>query len=229
MKRLVCCLAVLAALVPMMVLAAPSTGAWQVYTVANGLRELPSYHIAPDGAGGVWVGHVSGGRGIYRRGGLAHVGADGNGQAYGEEPFQSCSSVDALALAPDTTLWMRLSGYHDYGSTDHQGACGQRYGITDSANRSAYAIGFIGADGVPQMLPKEQQPADASAGLAVDQFGRPWVGTQSGAAVREADGSWRAVALWGAEERGTTALRAFTNGGTIVAGSASGGAPPPVW
>src|SRR5688572_24223933 len=133
MKRLLFSLALLAALAPIAVLAVPSTGAWQVYTIADGLRELQSAHIAPDGTGGVWVGHVSGGRGIHRRGGLTHVRADGNGQPYGDEPFQSCSSVDALALAPDNTLWMRLSGYHDYGSTDYLGTCGQRYGVTDSA------------------------------------------------------------------------------------------------
>jgi hypothetical protein len=222
MKRLLFGLALLIALAPFGALAAPPTGAWQVYTIANGLRELQSYHIAPDGTGGVWVGHVSGGRGVNRRGGLAHVRADGNGQSYGDEPFQSCSSVDALALAPDNTLWMRLSGYHDYGSTDYLGRCGQNYGVTDGATRNGYAIGFIGADGVPQMLPKEQQPADATAGLAVDQYGRPWVGTRSGAAVREADGSWRALALWSADDSGTSVLRAFTGGGLIVAGSASG-------
>jgi hypothetical protein len=222
MKRLTFCLILLAALTPTAALAAPATGAWQVYTIAHGLRELQSYHVAPDGLGGVWVGHVSGGRGISRRGGLAHIRADGSAQAYTEEPFQSCSSVDALALAPDNTLWMRLSGYHDYGSTDFLGACGQRYGVTDSNTRSAYAIGFIGADGVPHMLPKEQLPADATAGLVVDQFGRPMVGTQSGVALREADGSWRSIVLWGVDDRGTAALRAFANGSTIAAGAASG-------
>ena len=38
-----------------------------------------------------------------------------------------------------------------------------------------------------------------------------------------ADGSWRSVALWDAEEQGTAILRAFANDGTIVAGSATGG------
>jgi hypothetical protein len=73
---------------------------------------MPTYHIVPDGAGGIWVGHISGGRTIQRRGGLVRI---------------------------------------------------------------------------------------------------------------RADGSWRSVQLWGPEEQGTAVLRAFTNGGTIVAGSATGG------
>ncbi len=53
---------------------------------------------------------------------------------------------------------MQLSGIHDYGSTDYMGTCRSQYGA---------AIGFIGADGTPQMLPMAPLPTDVSAGLAV--------------------------------------------------------------
>lgn len=223
MKRRVCRLALLVALAPLVVLAAPPTGAWQVYTIANGLRELPSYHIAPDGTGGVWVGDILGGRTIPRLGGLVHIRADTSSQVYTDEPFRACPSVDALALAPDNTLWIRMGDYNYSGVGDYLGTCGQNYGVVDSSGRRSYAIGLIGTDGLAQLLPRAQQPTGATAGLIVDRFGRPWVGTQHGVAVRESDGSWRAVALWDAEHGGTSALRAFANGEMIAAGSAGGG------
>ena len=59
------------------------------------------------------------------------------------------------------------------------GTCRSQYGA---------AIGFIGADGTPQMLPMVHVPTDVSAGFAVDALGRVWVGTRRGVAVRE--GRW---------------------------------------
>jgi hypothetical protein len=43
MKRLLFGLALLAALAPIVVSAAPQMGAWQIYTIANGLREIRSF------------------------------------------------------------------------------------------------------------------------------------------------------------------------------------------
>ena len=210
-------------LMPITAQAAPPTGSWQVFTTANGLRELQAFTVASDGVGGVWVGHVSGGRAIGRLGGLTHIGPDGNGRAYSDEPFRSCSSVDELALAPGNTLWMRLSGYHDYGSADYLGTCRERYGIEASGGLGTAAIGFIGPDGVPQMLPKDQLPAEITGGFAIDERGQPWIGTKRGVAVREADGRWNTITIWGADEGGTVVVRALTAGRSIAVGSATGG------
>ncbi|NTU80679.1 MAG: hypothetical protein HGA45_15105 [Chloroflexales bacterium] len=200
---------------PLLAQSSSVAGGWQVFTVAHGLAEPTTLRVAPDGHGGLWVGHVSGGRGINRRGGFARVFADGTGRTYTAEPFASCSSMDALALAPDGTLWMNLSGIHDYGSTDYLGLCTQQYGA---------AIGFIGADGEPHMLSKEQIPADLTAGLAVDALGRLWAGTTRGAAVRDASGAWYAYSFRGSDESPTTALEASPDGMRVAVGDAKGSA-----
>jgi hypothetical protein len=195
--------------------AAGQEGGWRIYTVANGLAEPQSFRVAPDGRGGVWVGHVSGGRGIGRQGGLAHIDADGDGRALGGDPLAACSSVDALALATQRDgpqLWLKLSGVHDYGSSDYGGRCTPAYGA---------AIGYIDAEGAVQLLPLEQQPADVTAGLAVDALGRVWAGTTQGAAVRGLDGVWREVALWG-ENVQTWTLKGSPDGGAIAIGSSDG-------
>ena len=221
-------LLVLSTLLPLTAQAQTAGGSWQVYTVANGLREWPSYTIAPDGAGGVWVGHISGGRGIYRQGGLSHIRADGSSQTYREaEPFQSCSSVDALAATPDGGVWMWLSGYHDYGYNDYlQRTCLKAYGVRKAfpiAGTDAFdtiALGYIGADGVPQMVPKEQLPTTMTSDLAVDAYGRPWVGTTNGAAMREPNGVWRTIAVW---TDGSTTSAVYATGPTTMLGSSNGG------
>lgn len=225
-KRIGVLLLVLIAVLPLSAHAQTAGGSWQVYTIANGLREWTSYDIAPDGAGGVWVGHVAGGRGIFRQGGLSHIRADGSSQVYTDEPFQSCPSVDALAATPDGGLWMWLSGYHDYGQNDYQGQrCLQNYGVQSGLASQGFsyaptiALGYIGPDGVPQMVPKGQLPTNMAAGLAVDAYGRAWVGTTNGAAVREGYGTWRNIAVW---NDGSTTSAVYAAGPTIMLGSSNG-------
>jgi hypothetical protein len=201
-----------AALVPQ-ALAAPPSGNWQVYTMAHGLVEQPTFQVAPDGAGGLWVGHVAGGRGIGRAGGLVHVPSDGNGALLRGEPFSACSSVDELALASNATLWFKLSGYHDYGSSDYGGRCAPSYGA---------GIGSVAPDGTVRVLPLDQQPTGEVVGLAVDAQNRPWIGTGRGVAVRDADGTWREIVLWGDGEGTTTVVRASADGTRLVAGSSAG-------
>jgi|GEM_PF-4285827 len=214
MKQLLLLLVLSALLLaPLTVRATPQTGSWQIYTMAHGMRDQYAWRVAPDGRGGLWVGHVAGGRGVNRPGGLSHLRAAGSARVYDgtDEPFASCPTVSMLALAPDNTLWMQLSGIHDYGSTDYLGRCTANYGG---------AIGFIGTDGVPQMPAQDDLPDGITYGLAVDPAGRPWVGTESGIAVRNADGSWQTVDLWEAEGTRTTIVRAVDN--TIMAGSSQG-------
>ena len=190
---------------------AAAAGGWQIYTVASGLVESPVFRVALDGRGGIWAGHISGGRAIGRRGGLVHLSPDGAGRAYTDEPLASCSSVDAVAPAPDGTLWLKLSGIHDYGSPDYLGRCTAEYGA---------AIGSVGADGAIAMLPKEQLPANANgAGIGVDARGRLWVATDGGAAVRRADGTWQMIA-WQAGS--TTALKVSPDGYLVLVGSSRG-------
>lgn len=201
-------------LAPFTVWAAPQTGSWQVYTMAHGLRDTQVWRIAPDGNGGFWAGHIAGGRAVNRPGGLSHVRSDGSARVYDgtDEPFTSCPTVDELVLAPDKTLWMRLSGIHDYGSTDYLGRC--------TANYNNTAIGFIGADGTPQMIPPEQLPPNITNGFAVDAAGRPWIGTQVGVAVRNSTGTWDILALWPNTNAATTVIR-FLNG-TMLVGATDG-------
>jgi hypothetical protein len=228
MKRILIALLALALLLPAASHAAPQPLAWQVFTMGNGLIERESYTVAPDRQNGVWVGHVSGGRGIYRRGGLTHIRADGSFRQYHtEEPFVSCSSVDALATTADGWTWMWLSGYHDYGHNDHTQACAQNYGISGNygaAGHESYttvALGVIAPDGTPQMLPKEQIPADITWGMVTDRYGRVWVGVKGGLKMRNADGTWSMTSLWDPDES-TTAVRVDRDGTQIAVGSASG-------
>src|SRR5690606_5169408 len=64
-------------LAPLPARAAPTTGAWQVYTVASGLRDNLVTVIAPDSTGAVWAGTFAGGRGFPRAGQLAHLAYTG--------------------------------------------------------------------------------------------------------------------------------------------------------
>lgn len=192
--------------------AAPATGAWQVYTVASGLRDNLVTAIAPDGTGAVWAGTFAGGRGFPHPGQLAHLAYDGGGRAISAEPLEACPAVLGMAAAAPG-IWLRLGGYHDYVSADFRGTCVPRYGA---------AIGLLDTSGALQMLPKEQLPADITSGPAADSISRPWFGTPTGVTVREHDGTWRAVPLWGPDEGGTTAVRAFGYGAGIAAGSARG-------
>lgn len=215
----------LAALTPWFASAQSANGGWQVYTTSNGMNESTAFSIAPDGSGGVWIGHISGGRGIGRRGGLEHIAADGTTftNYSGKEPFASCSSIDNLALAPNGTMWIRASGYHDYGSPDYFGQCSANYGI--SGDRSAVlALGTVGSDGTVQMLPKDQLPAAGlgGAGLAVDAQNRPWIGSAKGLLVREANGTWRAVDVWAADQGTTWTIAASDDGTRIALGSHNG-------
>jgi hypothetical protein len=193
--------------------AAPTTDAWQVYTVASGLRDNLVTAIAPDGSGAVWAGTFAGGRGFPHAGQLAQLAYDGGGRAISAEALEACPAVLGMA-ASGLGLWLRLGGYHDYVSADFRGTCVPRYGA---------AIGLLDESGALQMLPKELLPADITAGPVADSISRPWFGTPSGVVVREHDGTWRPVPIWGPDEGGTTAVRAYGYGAGIAAGSARGG------
>ncbi len=199
-------------LAPLPARAAPTTGAWQVYTVASGLRDNLVTVIAPDSTGAVWAGTFAGGRGFPRAGQLAHLAYTGGGWAIEAEPLEACPSVLGMA-ASARGLWLRLGGYHDYNSADFRGTCVPRYGA---------AIGLLDESGALQMLPKEELPANITAGPVADLISRPWLGTADGVAVREHDGSWRAISIWGPDEGGTTAIRAYGYGAGIAVGSGRG-------
>ncbi len=229
MRRILFALMALTLLLPAAAQAAPEQGAWQIYTRGNGLIEQQSYVAAADPLTGLWVGHVAGGRGIFRSGGLVNIRDDGSVRRFrAEEPFISCPSVDAIAPAREGWVWVWLSGTHDYGHNDHTQTCASNYGILSNTatggheNFSAVALGAIRPDGTVQMLPKEQIPADITWGMAVDGQGRLWVGTRAGLSVREADGSWRAVPLWNDPADSTTALYVEPDGARLSVGSGRG-------
>ncbi|GAB4206575.1 MAG: hypothetical protein OHK0022_33800 [Roseiflexaceae bacterium] len=176
MRRVLFALVALALLLPAASQAAPEQVAWQVYTRGNGLIEQQSYAAATDPQTGLWVGHVAGGRGIFRSGGLVNIRDDGSSRRYRtEEPFISCPSVDALAPAREGWVWVWLSGIHDYGHNDHGQTCANNYGILSNTatggheNFSAVALGVIRPDGTPQMLPKEQIPAGITRGMVAER------------------------------------------------------------
>ena len=70
-------------------------GRWQVFTVAHGLVEPPSYRVAPDGHGGLWVGTALGG--------AASIGvavSPMSSPTVREAPLPRISSPPAQALMP---------------------------------------------------------------------------------------------------------------------------------
>jgi hypothetical protein len=228
MKRVLFALFALALLFPAASYAAPQPFAWQVFTTGNGLIEEESYSIAPDHQNGLWVGHIAHGHSaVTSKGGLSHIRADGSFRQYRtEEPFVSCSSVNALATTAEGWTWMWLSGYHDYGLNDSRQTCMKNYGIPSNlgsghASYTTVALGVIAPDGTPQMLPKEQIPADITWGMVTDRYGRVWVGVKGGLKMRNADGSWSMTSLWNPDES-TTTVRVDLDGTHIVVGSASG-------
>lgn len=229
MRRFVCALMALALLLPVATQAAPEQVAWQIDTRGTGLIEPQSYAVASNPLNGLWVGHVAGGRGIFRSGGLVNIRDDGSFRRYrNEEPFVSCPSVDALVPAREGWTWIWLSGIHDYGHNDHTQTCANAFGILSTTvtgghqNFSAVALGAISPDGLVQMLPKEQIPTDITWGMDVDIQGRPWVGTRAGLAVREADGRWRSVAVWNDPTDGTVAVQIEPDGMRVNVGSGTG-------
>lgn len=199
-------------LAPLPAHAAPTTDAWQVYSVASGLRDNLVTVIAPDGSGAVWAGTFAGGRGFPHAGQLAHLAYDGGGRAIAAEPLEACPAVLGMA-ASARGLWLRLGGYHDYNSADFRGTCVPNYGA---------AVGLLDELGTLWMLPKEEVPTEIAVGPVADSISRPWFGTPTGAVVREHDGTWRALQIWGPDEGGTTAIRAFGYGAGIAVGSARG-------
>lgn len=212
MKPALLLFAALLMLAPLPARAAPSNDAWQVYTVASGLRDNLVTVIAPDGTGAVWAGTFAGGRGFPHAGQLAYLSYAGDGQAITAEPLEACPAVLGMAAAA-FGVWLRLGGYHDYNSADFRGTCVPRYGA---------AIGLLGEDGELRMLPKEELPAGITAGPVSDSISRPWFGTAGGAVVREHDGTWRDVPIWEPDEGGTSAIRAYGYGAGIAVGSARG-------
>lgn len=200
--------------------------AWQVYTPANGLIDWPSVVIEPDEQAGMWLGHESGGQGVYHKGGLVHLRSDGSFRQYTNEAFASCSSVDDLAVAPDKTLWVRLSGVHNYGATDHLQDCGKHYGRSDETQRFSFALGYIDPQGRAHMLPQAELPqgialgaSSESWGFDVDRFGRVWLGSSQGAVVRTSAGTWREIGVW---NENTIALSIDERGERVLLASEAG-------
>jgi hypothetical protein len=221
LKRFVLIIALLLISSPVL---AQSGHGWRSYPLVQASGQRFVQAMSKDGAGGLWLGYVSGGRGIYAPGGLVHMFSDGNSVQLTQDVLKRCPSVDALALADDNTLWLRLAGRYDYGANNHGGSCD--VGVQSSDTRFMQSLGYMTSSGEIKILSSAEMP-NLSPGamnyenktLVTDVHSRPWIGAQNGVAVRNGDGSWQHFTLWTAQ---TTTLEIGQDQRTIIAAANNG-------
>jgi hypothetical protein len=197
---------------------------WQNFGNPNPNGQGSIWAVSSDGNGGVWAGYRAGGRGISFPGGFVHALANGNNQTLNQEPFISCTSVNALSLSPNKTLWVSLSGRHDYGSNDYATNCRQ-FGRVHTNGILILTIASIDAQGNIQTIPGNELPESAIAPamsshvLTTDANNRLWLTSAGGVVYRESDGVWHGVSLWGANTQG---IWSSSDGQRIIAVSDAG-------
>jgi hypothetical protein len=221
MKRLVVLLACLLLSSPTL---AQSGHGWRMYPFAKSTEQRNVHSISSDQAGGMWLGYQAVGGISPTPGGLTHLFSDGSTQQIANDLLSACPSVNALAMAADQTLWLRLSGTAYEGTNDYWENC--NYGVQGKDKRFVQTLGYMSSTGEFTMLSKAELPNLApnvqnheNQTLVIDAKSRPWIGTANGVAARNSDGTWQEFALWSSP---TTALAISTDQQTIIAASMHG-------